>query len=277
MLPHWGGELNRSLSGSARFTSMLTMIGKCSLFALNRLHWPPEETDLFYCLPLKYVKRKINSNSIPTNRRNMKTLLWTLAFICFSPSTHAAGEAKGFLVFEISRYTYTQGTKGASNIDQKFKIPLTEEFISNFKRVPSQNSAGTGLWCSGGGINTIEGSTRFMWWIQKTTDHRWSINMWGEGVETIKGVKVQSRNPKASQDFRIKNWEDLDMQYMLSYVNNADGINVSFKAKYVSAQEMAAEGFIPTAPVQKADRAPLFKGDDLSKFPLEIHCGFQEN
>jgi hypothetical protein len=207
----------------------------------------------------------------------MKTLLWALAFMCFSTLTQAADEAKGFLVFEITRYTYTQGAKGGSEISQKFKIPLTEGFISNFKRVPSQNSAGTGLWCNGGDLNASGGSTRFMWWIQKTADHRWSINMWGEGIETIKGVKVQSRNPKTSEDLRIKNWEDLDMQYMLSYVNNFDGINVSFKAKYVKVEDMAAEGPIPAAPVLKADRSPLFKGDDLSRLPLEIHCGFQEN
>jgi hypothetical protein len=59
--------------------------------------------------------------------------------------------------------------------------------------------------------------------------------------------------------------------------NNVDGLNVSFKAKYVSAEDMATEGLIPTAPVLKADRSPLFKGDDLSSLPLEIHCGFQEN
>ncbi len=47
--------------------------------------------------------------------------------------------------------------------------------------------------------------------------------------------------------------------------------------KYVSAEDMKAEGPIPTAPVQKADRPPRFKGDDLSKFPVEIDCGFQEN
>ena len=67
------------------------------------------------------------------------------------------------------------------------------------------------------------------------------------------------------------------MQYMLSYVNIFDGINVSFIAKYETADAMKAEGPIPTAPVQKADRSPLFKGDDLSSFPVEIHCGFQED
>ena len=131
----------------------------------------------------KYVKRTINSNSILTSRHNMKTLFWTLAFICISPLTHAADGAKGFLVFEIGRSTWSEGTKGGSNTNQKFKIPLTEEFISNFKRVTSQNSVGSGLWCNGGDRNSSEGSTRFMWWVRKTTDHRWSINMWGEGVE----------------------------------------------------------------------------------------------
>jgi hypothetical protein len=206
----------------------------------------------------------------------MKTLLVTLAFISFSPLTYAAAESKGFLVFEIDRYTYAFGVKGGSEIKQSFKIPLTEEFISNFKNVPSQNSMGTGFWCNGGNLKTNDGSTRFMWWIHKTANHRWSINMWGEGVETVKGVNVQSRNPKVSQDLRIKNWEDIDMQYMLSYVNKSDGINISFKAKYVTAEDIKADGSVPTAPVQKADRSPLFKGDDLSNFPVEINCGFQE-
>lgn len=192
-------------------------------------------------------------------------------------ATHAAEEAKGFLVFEIDRYSYTQGAKGGSEVTQKFKIPLTEEFLSNFKRVPSKNSAGSGFWCNGGNLDTSPGSTRFMWWIKKTADHRWSINMWGEGVETVNGVNVPSRDPKASQDLRIKNWEDLDMQYMLSYVGKLDGINVAFKAKYVTAEDMKAEEPVPMAPVQKADRSPLFKGDDLSSLPVKIRCGFQEN
>jgi hypothetical protein len=34
------GELNGSLSGSARFTSLLTAYGKCSIFTSNRPYWP---------------------------------------------------------------------------------------------------------------------------------------------------------------------------------------------------------------------------------------------
>ncbi len=59
---------------------------------------------------------------------------------------------------------------------------------------------------------------------------------------------------------------------MLSY----DGMSISFKAKYVSAKDIEAEGPIPAAPVQKADHSDLFEGDDLSKLPLEIRCLFQE-
>jgi len=58
--------------------------------------------------------------------------------------------------------------------------------------------------CNGGNLKTNAGSTRFMWWIRKTTDNRWAINLWGEGVETISGVTVSSRNPKTSQNLTRK-------------------------------------------------------------------------
>jgi hypothetical protein len=180
------------------------------------------------------------------------------------------------LVFEIERYSYSAGNTHVSDIHQKFKVPLTEEFMSNFKHVPSQNSSGTGFCCSGGNLKANQGSTRFMWWIRKTVDNRWSINMWGDGVETIDGITVNSRNPKSSQSLVIKRLEDLDMSYMLSYVNTFDGINIAFTAKYVSAKDIEAEGDIHAAPVRKADRTELFKGDDLKHFPVEVSCIFQE-
>lgn len=100
--------------------------------------------------------------------------------------------------------------------------------------------------------------------------------MWGEGVETINGVKVGSRNPSVSQTVTIRKLEDLDMSYMLSYLNTFDGINIEFTAKYVTAKDIEADGPIPAAPVQTADHSELFKGDDLSNLPLEISCLFQE-
>ena len=100
--------------------------------------------------------------------------------------------------------------------------------------------------------------------------------MWGEGVETINGVTASSRNPKTSQNVTVKRWEDLDMSYMLSYLNNYDGINISFTAKYVSSEDIKAEGNIPAAAVRKADRTELFKGDDSKQYPLEVSCIFQE-
>src|SRR5439155_21003765 len=136
----------------------------------------------------------------------------------------------------------------------------------NFKRVPSQNSSGTGFCCVSGKLKTRPGSTGFVWWIRKTTDNRWWINMWGEGSETIKGVKRASRDPKISQDLGLKRWEDLDMRYMLSY----DDMSISFRAKYVTVKDIEAYGRIPAAPVEKADHSELFKGDDLSRLPLEI-------
>jgi len=100
--------------------------------------------------------------------------------------------------------------------------------------------------------------------------------MWGECVETVNGVTVGSRNPKSSQNLIIKRLEDLDMSYLLSYVNKFDGLNIGFTAKYVSAKDIKAEGDIPAAPVRKADRTELFKGDDLKQYPLEVSCIFQE-
>ena len=51
-------------------------------------------------------------------------------------STNLSVKANGFLVFEVDRYTYTEGHAGGSEIKQKFKVPLTQEFMSNFKHVP---------------------------------------------------------------------------------------------------------------------------------------------
>src|SRR6266853_94413 len=168
-----------------------------------------------------------------------------------------AVETNGFLVFEVGRYTYNSrdGRQSGPCIQQRFKVPLTEEFMLNFKHVPGQNSSGTGFCCQGGNLKTSEGSTRFMWWIRKTADNRWAINMWGEGVETIKGVTMSSRNPKTSQNLTIKRWEDLDMNYMFSYA----GMNISFTAKYVTAKDIEAGGHIPAAGVQKADHSELFR------------------
>jgi len=191
-------------------------------------------------------------------------------------SPNLSVETNGFLVFEIDRYAYAEGQRGGSEIKQKFKVPLTEEFLSNFRHLPNQNSSGTGFCCTGGDLKTPNGGTLFMWWIRKTVDNRWSINMWGGGVETLNGVTVGSQNPKSEQSLIIRRLEDLDMSYMLSYLNKFDGINISFEAKYVAAKDIDTDGPIPTAPVQSADRSILFKGDDFKNYHLEISCLFEE-
>lgn len=206
----------------------------------------------------------------------MQPLLFLLSLIALSPLACAAGETNGFLVIAFERYSYSVGNTHASQIQQKFKVPLTEEFMLNFKNAPSQHSMGTGFCCVGGNLKTNKGSTHFSWWIRKTADNRWSINMWGKGFESIKGVTVNSWNPTASQSMTIKRLEDLDMTYMLSYENEYDGISVSFKAQYVTAKDIEADGPIASAQVQKANQTLLFKGDDLTNLPLEIRCVFQE-
>lgn len=202
-----------------------------------------------------------------------------IGLLLVSTGMAGAAETNGFLVIEITRLTYSDATN-KSCIKQSFKVPLTEEFMSNFKYVPNQHSSGTGFLCGGGNLKTSNGSTRFAWWIRKTTDLRWRINMWGRGVETLNGVAVGSGNPTTSQNLVIRQWEDLDMSYMLTYGGgfgpSAENMNIEFKAKYVTTKDVEADGPIPAAPVRKADGSELFKGDDLSHLPIEFSCLFQE-
>ncbi len=206
----------------------------------------------------------------------MKLLHILMAVFGFIVCANAEAQTNGFLVFEVDRYSYVQGSGTGSSVRQSFKIPLSVEFLSQFKNIPSQRSGGTGFYCGGGALKEVEGSTAFMWWIRKTGDGRWEINMWGEGVEMIDGVKLHSRNPKTSQCTKVKQWEDLDMTYVLSYVGKVHGMNITFKARYVTAKEIDSEGLIPALPVKKSDQSELFKGDDAGKCPLQLRCGFQE-
>jgi hypothetical protein len=54
------------------------------------------------------------------------------------------------------------------------------------------------------------------------------------------------------------------------------GLNVSFAAKYVTAENIKTMRSVVAAPVKTADGPMLFKGDDMSGLPLEISCLFQE-
>jgi hypothetical protein len=206
----------------------------------------------------------------------MKALLLALVLTALPTCAQVEVQTNGFLIFEVDRFTYTEGNPRGAKVKQSFKVPVTPEFTSQFKNVPSQNGSGTGFYCSGGSLKGAHGSTAFTWWIRKTADNRWAINMWGRGVENIKGTKVSSWNPSTSQYLTIKRWEDLDMTYMLSYVSKYDGMNITFRAKYVAATDIDADADIPTAPVKRSDQTQLFKGDDSSKLPLELRCGFQE-
>lgn len=211
-------------------------------------------------------------------------LLLCLVLSAFSLCAGVEAQTNGFLVFEVDRANWQEQDKKlmettekmkVTEVKQKFKVPLTEEFMSQFKHLPNQNSEGTGFYCMAREKKSTAGGTSFTWWIQRTQDNRWAINMWGQGEAIIGGTKVARRG--ASQYVTIKHLADLDMTYQLSYFNKFDGINVSFTAKYVPAKEISARGPIPIAPVKKADQSGLFKGDDQSKFPVELRCGFQEN
>jgi hypothetical protein len=212
----------------------------------------------------------------------MKTLLVLSCLIIISFTASATFETNDFLVFEVDRYTSTEGSAGDAEIKQKFQVPLTAEFMSNFKRVSSQTSMGSEFFCSGGSLANTPGSTQFTWWMHRTADDHWSIRVWGMGFETVKGIPVNSMNPNVTQCMTIKKLEDLDMSYNLSYVNMYDCVNISFGAKYMTAKDIQADGFIPTATVRKAGGytnhyTNLFNGDIPTNCPIIFRCAFQED
>jgi hypothetical protein len=180
--------------------------------------------------------------------------------------TCAASETNGFLVIEIDRYPYSKpdGKPTEPEIKQSFKIPLTTEFLSNFKNPPNDHSTGSGF-CCGGQFNNHQ-DTGFMWWLNKTSNNRWHAHMW-----------MTASNPSVTQGLTFKSLEDLDMFYEQESVNNSGGVNVSFSAKYVSGEEIQHGGSIPTIPVKKADQSELFRGDSLTNCPIAASGSFQEN
>jgi hypothetical protein len=197
----------------------------------------------------------------------MKTLL-VLAISTLLPMLCGAADTNGFLVFKIKRDTYStkDGKSTEPEIKQSFKIPLTPEFLSNFKNLPNQNSQGTGFVCTSDFEKPGDNAPHFMWWLERTSERRWYIHMWSSW-----------RNPSATQSVTIKNLEDLDMSYQDSYVNIPKGVNDSFSVKFMSAEQIAHEGLIPMIPVKKADRSVLFPGDSLTNCPVVLSGLFQEN
>ena len=198
----------------------------------------------------------------------MKTLLLAFAVSALLPLLGSAADTDGFLVFTIERFAYSakDGKSTEREIKQSFKIPLTQEFLSNFKNFPNQNSQGTGFCCGAHFQSAQKWDPGFAWWLERTTDHRWYIHMW-----------ANPRNPSTTQSVTIKNLEDLEMSYQDSYVNIPNGVNVSFSAKYMSAEEMEKHGPMPIPQVKKADRSVLFHGDSLTNCPIVLSGVFQEN
>lgn len=203
----------------------------------------------------------------------MKTYLIAVVIIVLTPFFCPAAETNGFLVFKIERNVHSaaNGSSNSSETEQAFKVPLTAEFMSNFKHVPNQNSEGTGFYCGGGFIKSEGSDHRFSWWLERTADRRWWIHMWGSGTakSSVRGIG----EPAVTQSVTIKNLEDLEMHYQVS----DGGANVTFSAQYMSAAQMQQSGPIPTMPVKKADRTELFKGDISTNWPAALSGGFQEN
>src|SRR5215469_9254119 len=103
----------------------------------------------------------------------MKTRLLVLAISALLPVVCTASDTNGFLVFKIERQAYKTGTAPNPQIEQSFKIPLTSEFLSNFKNLPTQNSEGTGFNCNAHFDKPQNGDAGFSSWLERTSDHRW--------------------------------------------------------------------------------------------------------
>jgi hypothetical protein len=194
-----------------------------------------------------------------------KLLLAALITGLNSTSVFALDSQPGYLVFKLSRHSYQQGSKNESF---SYKVALNEEFRRQLKNLSDEPLRSTGFYCGGG----TPKQTVFTWWAHPVKNGKVYINMWGQGAEEVTGRSISSRNPSVSQYVTFKSWQDVDMTYQLSYVNNtADGLNVSFEVKYLpaTANEISK---IPFAPIRKADESVItLKDAQLARF----QCGFQ--
>jgi hypothetical protein len=208
----------------------------------------------------------------------MEKAFLIFAWIGFSSSIYAASQTNGFLVFEIERDAYSTNGRTVSDVTERFKIPLTDEFLSNFKHGPiPYQSMGTGFLCRGGVPAGKSGGMSFAWWMHRTKDHRWYINMWSDGAEKVNGRVMGMGNPSCSQEITIAKLDDLWMRYTLSFVNIPGGVNVGFTAKFEPAKDIVSEKTMLTPPVKRADGSMLFIGGDQSKQPINLDCLFQED
>ena len=210
----------------------------------------------------------------------MKSILLAFALTALSTCFYAQAQTNDCLLFEVNReFIGIHNGEGVKDVKLKFKISVTGELLDEFKNTPKGHNGWNTFYCRGGQLKGSEGSTEFMWWVYKTQDNRWCFNLWGEGIETIHGIKIHAMNP-CQQRVTFKQLEDLDMQYWLTYLNRdmtngtPCGMNVSFSAKYVSAKLIGNGTTTPSISVKKLNESELFKGDDLSKYPLELRAGF---
>lgn len=205
----------------------------------------------------------------------MKLLITALLIVFNSVSALATDTQPGYLVFSLGRATW------GSHVDENysFKVFLNDEFKAQFKHLPNQHSMGTGFYCGGRKADPApswSGPTGFTCWVRRTSDGKLSINMWGKGTEEIKGHRISSQNPSASQYVIFKSWEDIDMVYQLSYqAGMGDGLNVSFKVKYYPATSKKLEE-IPLAPIRKTDQGDLIPRELKDNKNVTFGCGFQE-
>ena len=220
-------------------------------------------------LVLKCLKR--NLQLYPVTMKIIFVL--PLFLIAISPLARATDNTNGFIVFEIGRYSYyTMNGGKQSDETHRFKVALTDDFMKNFDRLPGQNSEGTGFHCGAGNPS----NSYFSWWMERTSDQRWRIQMWSGGGESVDGRQMGSSNPACTQSMVIPRLKDMDMSYQLSFVNEHKGLNVEFSAKYVATQDINSEGIIPDAPIRKAGE-PERVDSDVSIQPFIVNCSFQEN
>ena len=204
-----------------------------------------------------------------------------LAAVLSLDAMAADNEPKGYLVFGIDRFVYLGSDTKGMETKQEVKVPLTAEFMANFKNLGNQTRMGTGFYCLNARLDG-NGGTGFAWNIHKTNpyDNRWAITVWADGGEEINGARATARNPSVQENFVVRNLEDIEMNHMVSYsggLNPRGGVNVSFSVKYVSADDHKTLDSIPAAEVKKANGKVLFKGGDAASSSGHMSFSFQED
>jgi hypothetical protein len=205
-----------------------------------------------------------------------------LCALCVVPTARGdAGTTNGYLLISVEKFTYhnSDPNKRPQNVDEKraFKVLMDQNFMSQFKKLPTPTSSGTQFLCSAGDIvSPVEPGMQFTQWFAPGQDGKVLTWFWAEGSEKVDDNLVSAHNAVATTYVRAPSWQTLDTTEQLSFVNNYDGINISARFDYVDETDASLKDAL-LAPVRAADYTNLVAGDSQDGMDLKVSCLFQNN